>query len=514
MFLKSIIIGIIFFLGFKVAYSKQIQFIPDLIFTPTWKTKNLKAFKNLNGIWKTPSDEIYRVPFVEDELNQLTLRKEFFLKEIPKDTLYLYFEGISWESEIYLNGKLLSIEQKPFEEIVIKVPKNLFNVQWNWIEVNLIKYPNQTDEWWTPPYLGIYKSVFLLEKDYEKKVILSSYMKVDSVLIYFPFSQEFKYNIPEKDFVRDLFFLRSMGVKAIHIPYYISPKLRQLLNDNQIALVDRYENSKQVAIYRSHSETNVYPFWFKENNEKSNFFGNYVYINSTQLFKTVSELSKPLIVFLGLMVLFFLLIYRITNYENYKKLWNLFLSVRQIQALTNDFQLLSSFSLKYFYLVRIIIKSLIISLFINQLHLTDNLKILNIWHKQNTIYSFSKEYGESVFWSFMIVLMVLLIVNLVKISIWQFVEWVYNLKDYRNKNLIVEVYGEMPFIFYSLMGLLAMLLAGVYIGFVLFVMGYLLSVLKKQYFLISMYNLTYKIPLSAIFFYLCGFELLPWLLLI
>jgi hypothetical protein len=214
------------------------------------------------------------------------------------------------------------------------------------------------------------------------------------------------------------------------------------------------------------------------------------------------------------MVLFFLLIYRITNYENYKKLWNLFLSVRQIQALTNDFQLLSSFSLKYFYLVRIIIKSLIISLFINQLHLTDNLKILNIWHKQNTIYSFSKEYGESVFWSFMIVLMVLLIVNLVKISIWQFVEWVYNLKDYRNKNLIVEVYGEMPFIFYSLMGLLAMLLAGVYIGFVLFVMGYLLSVLKKQYFLISMYNLTYKIPLSAIFFYLCGFELLPWLLLI
>ncbi len=514
MFFKFILFGAFFFLYSCFLLGKQVQFIPNLIFYPTWKTKDLKAFKNLNGIWKTPSDEIYRVPFVDDEKKELILRKEFFLKENPKDTLYLYFEGISWESEIYLNGKLLSIYNQPFSEILIKIPPKLFNIQWNWIEVQLKKYPNQTDEWWTPSWLGIHKSVFLLQKDYKKKIIQNAYIQTDSVLIYFPFSLEFKYNISEKELKRDFEFIQNMNVKGIYIPYYVTPKIKRLLNEYGISLVADYENAKYVAIFRSHTETNVYPFWFKENNEKSSFFGNYVFINSTQLFKIVSEISKPLIVFWGLFVLILLLIYRFTSVENYKNLWVLMPTIRQMQLLTNDFHLIYAISLKYFAIVRIMIKSLVISLFLNQLHSTDNLKFLNFWHKNNAIYNFSKEYGESVFGSFVWVFSILLIINIIKVMIWQFVEWVYNLRDYRNKNLIIEVYGEMPFLFYSFLGLIAMMLVGGYVWLVVFVISYIFCVIKKQYFLIIIYNLNYKIPLSVIFFYLCAFELLPWLLLI
>lgn len=490
------------------------MFIPDLVFHPTWKTRHLKAFKNLNGIWLTPNDEIYRVPFVEDELDILILRKEFFLKEKPQDTLFLYFEGVSWETEIYLNGKLLGIYEKPFEEILISIPPSLFTIQWNWIEVKLKKYSNQTDEWWTVPLLGIHKSVFLLQKDVEKKVIQNAYYQSDTLLIYFPFSSSSKYNISEEEFLRDMEVIKSFGVKVIYIPYYIPRRLKNLLNEVHMTLHPNYKQAKYVAIYKSFSETNEYPFWLKENNEKSSFFGNFVRINSTQLFRTVSELSKPLIVMWIFIVLVLLLVYRISNFEAYKKLWNIIQNVRQTQILANDFQLLSSFSLKYIFVVRIFMKSLLISLFINYLHSTDNLRYLNFWHKNNTIYNFSKEYGASMIWTLVFVLMILGIINFVKLMIWQLVEWVYHLKDYRNKNLVIEVYGEMPFLFYSFLGMVSLMLVGGYLGLLLLIVGYLLMVFKKQYFLFSVYNFNYKIPLSAIFFYFCAFELLPWLLLI
>lgn len=504
----------IFFISYEV-FGKQISFIPDLIFYPTWKTRHLKEFKNLNGIWRSPSDEMYRVPFVEDEKKQLTLRKEFFLKQKPVDSLYLYFEGISWESEIYLNGKLLTIYNQPFQDLLIAIPPELFNIQWNWIEVHLKVYPHQTDEWWTIPFLGIYKSVFLLQKDNKiKPFIQSAYSKVDSVLIYFPFSINYKYNISEKELVKDLELMKAMKVKGIYIPYYVTPKIKKLINKYNIYLVDNYEDAKYVAIYRSHSETNVYPFWFKSDLQKTNFYGNYTAIRNTELFKTVSEISKPLMVFWGILVLVLLMVYRFTNYENYKNLWLLFPSIRQMQAITNDFHLINAISLKYFFVVRVIVKALIISLFIHQLHLTDNIKLLNFWHKNNLIYSFSKEYGESFLWSFVWVSIFLSVFNGLKIMIWQFVEWVYHLRDYRNKNMIIEIYGEMPFLLYAYWGLMALMLVGGYGWLWIFVLSIVLTITKKQYYLITQYNLNYKIPFSVIFFYLCGFELLPWLLLI
>ncbi|GIV43078.1 MAG: hypothetical protein KatS3mg035_0201 [Bacteroidia bacterium] len=516
MLFKTLLFGIIFLISDCFLQGKQIQFIPNLVFYPTWKTKDLKEFKNLNGIWRTSADEIYRVPFVEDEKKELILRKEFFLGERLRDTLYLYFEGMSWSSEVYLNGRLLAIYEEPFQEILIKIPPELFNVQWNWVEVHLKKNPNQTDEWGTRSWVGIHKSVFLLQKGYNdnQRIIQNAYTSSDSVLVYFPFSLAFRYNISEKELIKDLEFMKMMNVKAIYIPYYITPRMRKLLNDYHIRLLDNYKKARYIAIYRSHTETNVYPFWFKEDNERSSFLGNYVFINSTQLFRIVSELSKPLIIFWGFFVLVLLLIYRLVNLENYKKLWILFPSIREIQQLTNDFHLLNSLSLKYFSLVRVVIKSLVISLFINQLHSTDNLRYLNVWHKNNVIYNFAKEYGESVFGSFAIVFMFFLIANAIKIMIWQFAEWVYRLRDYRNKNLVIEVYGEMPFLFYSFLGLMAMMLVGGYVWLIVFIVSYGILVLKKQYFLITAYNMNYKIPFSVIFFYLCGLELLPWLLLI
>ncbi len=514
MFFKIVIL-LFFFLWFNFCLiGKQIQFTPDLIFKPTWKTRNLKAFQNLNGVWRTSSDEVYRVPFVEDEANILTLRKEFFLKERIKDTLYLYFGGISWEAEIYLNGKLLLIYERPFEEIVIPIPAELFNIQWNWIEVSLKKYENRTDEWWTPPFIGIHKSVFLLQRDKPQNIIQNAYIKSDSVLIYFPFSREFKYNISESMLIKDLEFMRNYGVRAIYIPYYISPRIRELLNQYNIHLVDHYEHAKQVAIYRSHSETNIFPFWFKEDNERSDFWGKYIYIGNNQLFKVASELYKPLIVILGISVLILLLIYRLANVTNYQNLWTVLPSTREIQLLIHDFQLLNSISLKYFYWVRIFIKSLIFSLFINQLYSTDNLKVLNFWHKNNSIYSFAREYGDSIVWSLGGVMVFLVGFNVIKVMIWQFAEWIYDLKDYRNKNLILEIYGEMPFLFLAYVGLLATVLIGEPLWFWLFIGCYLLMILKKQYYLIIVYNMNFKIPFSVIFFYICGFEILPWLLLI
>lgn len=515
MFFKSILFGVIFFATFNsFLLGKQIQFIPSLVFQPTWKTQELKALKNLNGIWKTPSDEIYRVPFVEDEKKELILRKEFFFKNPIKDTLFLYFEGISWEAAIYLNGKLLSIHTHPFNEILIPIPPQLFNIQWNWIEVHLKKFTNQTDQWWIPSYIGIHKSVFLLQKDQPKKIIQNAYLKTDSVLIYFPLSSQFKYNISEKDLKRDLEFMKTMGVKAIYIPYSIPNLVKKHLNNVDIYLVDDYRKAKYIAIYRSHSETSEYPFWLKENNEKSNFLGKYVAIDNNQLFKTASELSKPLIVFCGLIVLVLLLIFRIVNFENYKNLWILFPSIRKLQSMVQDPHLINSLSLNYISLVRLIIKSLVISLFINQLHSTDNLKILNFWHKNNTIYNFSKEYGDSVGDSFLMVFIFLLMVNGIKIIVWQFVEWVYNLRGYRNKNLIIDVYGEMPFLFYAFLGLIAMMLVGGYFWLSILVLSFLFTIIKRIYFVVRIYNLNYKIPFSVIFFYLCALELLPWLLII
>jgi hypothetical protein len=201
-------------------------------FIPSPATYRLEPYLSLTGTWLLGETlEPTEVPFCTHTLEPLQLKKDFFLPQRPDDTLYIYFEGLAWDAEVYLNDRLLRLHDDPFRALLIPVPPALFNPQWNELRLRLTFDPDDQSHHRLIPFLGIHKPSFILQRaDAPLLYAFPSLSQADTAIGLAPYSPEYLYNLSSADAQSWATELRRRGFRTVYLPYTSRQRLYQVFD--------------------------------------------------------------------------------------------------------------------------------------------------------------------------------------------------------------------------------------------------------------------------------------------
>jgi hypothetical protein len=133
---------------------------PSIPFTPSELTGGMRPLLDLHGEWVDADNQRVEVPFQDLEREDILLHRSFVLPDLASlpDTLFLYFEGVAWSSEIYLNGRLIAITEDPFAEYLFTVDKQYIYPESNRLEVRLSR-EGQDFFLYPQHFIGIFRQV-------------------------------------------------------------------------------------------------------------------------------------------------------------------------------------------------------------------------------------------------------------------------------------------------------------------------------------------------------------------
>lgn len=251
-------------------------------FLPTPLTTGLRPVMALNGEWNTSGADVppeVQVPFTLLGEDELTLDREFFLRDSPTDTLYIYLAGLAPTAQVFVNGRLLALVDAPFQEHRVAVPPGVLRNQWNLLRVHLLQPaaraatgPNA----WLPaePVLGIYRPVFLMAVDSlaprftsldttlaqqwpahdSLRALMASQAPLrataDTVIIYADWDATHGLDVPAQLRSADFAQARLLGARYIYFPLGAHPDLVALARQN--ALQPVAAPGPFVAVYREY----------------------------------------------------------------------------------------------------------------------------------------------------------------------------------------------------------------------------------------------------------------------
>lgn len=150
-------------LALPVAARAQAPAIP---FYPSELTAGMRPVLDLHGEWVDADNQRVAVPFQDPVREDILLHRSFALPGLDAlpDTLFLYFEGVAWSSEIYLNGRLIAITEDPFAEYLFTVDKQYILPEANRLEVRLSR-AGQDFYLYPEHFIGIFRQVLFLVAD-------------------------------------------------------------------------------------------------------------------------------------------------------------------------------------------------------------------------------------------------------------------------------------------------------------------------------------------------------------
>lgn len=129
-------------------------------FQPSQLTAGMERLQDLHGNWQDEEGLLVATPFVDFEARELDLRRRIEVTSLEAP-LFLYFEGLAWTAEVYVNGILLDISTDPFGEHLYPLDKSMLQVGPNEIRVRMQRagpdlplYPEH--------FVGIFRQAALL----------------------------------------------------------------------------------------------------------------------------------------------------------------------------------------------------------------------------------------------------------------------------------------------------------------------------------------------------------------
>lgn len=496
-------------LGRNYAYPWEKQFYASA------QTLNYQIIADLNGPWEDAKGKAYYVPFCNDETSELLIRKDFFLHYKPHDTLVLYFEGLAWSAEIYLNDQLITLTNHPFKEFFIPLPPQLLNAQWNKLEVKMSKrgpsYPL-----FPRRMIGIHKPAFvlqsaeLLEQNYGFPELKWS----DSTLIYAPYSEAWGYNVSPTDFRQDLKKIKALGYHSIYFPFRPSNELYQIMAQELVRVNPRL--GKYVQLYRD------YPMELPDQNVRSSVLSNKKGVAQVGRFRQVvhnkgftdPDWFKLTILLLGLSPVLLLTCWKLIDERTYDMLVQLIPKRQHDSGLMREPASLSRGFIFFTLIVRMLIYSGIGFCVLELLNQLERLDWLNIFSFESVSYRFYSRFGQ--YKGLLIFTLFLFIssVNALKFLVLQSASLIFNVKDLAIRVISAENFANFPTVLYlSLIGcgLLIVPQTTAWVLMALFLSILLIHIIRKNYR--SYMGLKYiaHIPSFINFLYLFLFEVLPWI---
>ncbi|MCS6904442.1 MAG: hypothetical protein RML72_12835 [Bacteroidia bacterium] len=479
-------------------------YTPSTKLHPSALTLKMQVVLPLSGEWYDENHQKWQVPFWVDEKKELTLYKDFFLPFSPKDTLYLYFEGIAWSSEIYLNNRLLLLYYQPFEETLITLPPSLLNKQWNQIKVKLYSQGVSYD-WYPPKMLGIHRNVFLLQKkeDFLYSFSFPKVVQADTTLFYAPFSYTLAYNLGESTFRLDMTHIKNKGFNTIYFPFQPPHRLLQIVAELGLNIAER--PGKIIAFYNTYpTQTGkYYPGWYNAGIVDSSQINKY-YLVEEFIKAPPQKHSHNLWTIIGLFLL--LVIWKLIDTPSFNRLvmWQKGATGASSEAFPYHRWVLS-----YILIVRIVTSSCLLY-FCYQLANLFEYPLFNYFRSQEDTFASSTTIFLEIF-------TLISIYSLLKYVLIALAGTIYRFSDLWVKLLNIEARASFPtnlllvaLVFIVWIGLpfsqiISTLLCIILLG---------IHILRKYYLIYNEFNTTLKIPVIINFLYICIVEWVPWLLLL
>lgn len=521
-YLRCCFIIILVLIGHQTITARTLYFpYRDTTFL-TGRVGDAHLITDLNGPWESDMNRTFDVPFCSDDYFRLELRREFFLAEMPQDTMMLYFEGLMWTAEIYVNDRLIFISKHPFQGYTLALPPKILNAQWNKLKIILTnKGTNIPDA--PIRMIGIHKPVYLFGRKSVHSV--PSEMRFPLLkdtpytLVYIPFSEKFGYNIEPRKAYHDFQQIKAAGVTAIYFPYKPSLHLLDLMQRAGLNL--QLQKTEQVAYfrrikYRFTTLGEEHIAWLDEDGNKTPHFGR---------FEKVSHQAKPIdwskdkmnIIIMVMIPLLMIVFWKLVNDRTFR----LMLYFGNLNFNHNEIirgaTTVSISVIYYNVLLRITMTAAIITMLIWILKVQGLLNTLDLIREPSWLRLGVQMMQDRLLVLYGFIVAFLLIWQIFRSLLLNVLSSIYNRTELNLRILIIENCSDLPYlIFLTFLWFVLMLSPTTYyttwmvIGLVL---G-LAFLMRKYWTTFIMLDNVLRMPIFINFVYICTLDWLPWILLL
>ncbi len=464
-------------------------------------------------------EKTYTIPFILETSTPASLSIQFDLDCLSPDSLFLYLEGVAWEAEVVLNGLFLDIHLDPFRPWIVPLDSSWLQETGNILEVNLKL--GQRYEWYPQEFLGIHRPVMLLSKDQLAKLkepLMKTVSQADTLAVWAPYFGEQGFLDNELSAARMALPLIREGIRHIYFPFEPSREFQSFCDDLGLIRVTTFPETGHICwlnAYRQEARTINFlpPFWLDESGNRTIHYGCYYALGEVPevAFDQKNQFVFVLMAMFPFLSLFFVKMLSPSLFAAIKD-WLMApkLHIDMFTSITasNPGLLMILLGLK---LLMIVLALCMTFYYIQQANLWDHLNLFKSWSLTN--YLFYGDFGVG-----QLFLRSLLVV-LGWFALEQMIIWVasvvFGIKGFLRSMLNLNVMGAYPLIW--LMGLPAtFILFSDHIGkeTMLYIMGVLLLVYMIRQLYISYLGLEKLFAFSSgiKFLYICGFNILPYII--
>lgn len=488
----------------------------------TGRVGDAHLITDLNGPWESDMNRAFDVPFCSDDYSRLELRREFFLAEMPQDTMILCFEGLMWTAEIYVNDRLIFISKHPFRNQALALPPKILNAQWNKLKVILTDRGRKIPE--APiRMIGIHKPVYLLGKKAMNSVPeeLRFPLLKDSpyTLIYIPFSDKFGYNIEPRKAYQDFLQIKQAGVTAVYFPY--EPSLHLLNLMQKVGLNLQLKKTEQVAYfrrikYRFSTLGEEHIAWYDEDGTKTAHFGRFEKVSNQPKLIDWSKDKVNLIIMIMIPVLM-VVFWKLVNDRTFR----LMLYFNNLNFNHNEIirggTTVSTSVIYYNVLLRVAMTAAIITMLIWLLKVQGLLNTLDLIREPSWLRLGVQMVQDRLLVLYGFIVAFLLMWQIFRSFLLNILSFIYNRAELNLRILIIENCSDLPYlIFLSFLWFVVILSPASYYT-VLMTTGLILGfvfLMRKYWTTFIMLDNVLRMPVFINFVYICTLDWLPWILLL
>lgn len=492
-------------------------------FQPSLLTAGLEPVEDLSGYWYTEDkEELITVPFT-DERSRLNLVKALQTKDGPRlpDSLYLYFEGIAWQAEIYVNGSLIAITRDPFGEHLYLLPTGLFTSGENLLTVRLRKSgPNIT--LYPEKFLGIYRSCYLLAPG-KRQTLPPRQQRIDKaekVLVYAPWSPKLGYLEDTAGFSRLTDEVLQEGYAALYYAFEPSVSYQHIAARKGIQRIQSLEGCDSVAFL------NTYPIWVQHPSAHPWFWlegeGSGPHFGEFQSFrKAKTGFYQPperifLLIFL-IIPLLGLVLLKFVGPKTWSFLLDFLIKVKFFFDLIRNGKFLKNMSSILINFYGLILGAVCISIFLYFLQCTGRIETLNILSPESLLYRIMLIRDFALPELFFGTLIFLMLLAGIKLMLGALFSLLYGINGLLPAVQNLEIISTFP------VNILLLLPTGAlffiqpelaWISAITWQIIFLIIVLRKIITQFAGLTYIFQFPVSLKILYICALEIMPWVLLV
>lgn len=425
---------------------------PAIPFYPSELTGGMRPLLDLHGTWYDAEDQAVEVPFQDMERASILLHRNFVLPGLEKlpDTLFLYFEGVAWSSEIYLNGRLIAITEDPFAEYLFTVDKQYIQPDSNRIEVRLSR-SGQDFFLYPQHFIGIFRQVLFLQADpsgpFPELPQVAQNPKHALVLAPWTQAQGYLQDTLAISSLLDGFFSVPKGA-VVYFPFRPSSRALALASHYGAKIVPAGELPDSLGFYNSYpvnhsNEPLVTPFWRMADQRPASDYGRYLSEAEVRAPHVMPLDKLALLIFLLVPVLVMLLLKlflprTFSAMPEYLTRSNIYMELIATSKFLKEEQRL------VMNLVRIFFFATTLSLYLYYLSVSGSWWRLNVLSSESMLYQIYAGTDYSLYVIFLQVFGVTLALTLLKYFILNVVASVYRLHNLGSVVQSLDVFASFP----------------------------------------------------------------------